>query len=247
MLDSKEVGSNACGRMDVLTRRGQVGKEQKIPSFMSLCRLPAECMIQNKSVSSCLKIQIKGVSSYLKIWDFKQNNSPHRCTFHFWMVFYSRYSSWQSVIAITVFKSVVACLVMLVFKFWGIVVPILKPNSYLPVWFISGLAKVLENSFGFSLSFYVTYPFSSLAQFWTISGMQPLLTTSSATKLNGASITSVHIGLTVPRILCFLAAATVSLLEISVCASYLHMTPSSGAPMGVGLPHKCVHFYFCTA
>lgn len=130
------------------------------------------------------------------------------------------------------FKSVVVCLVMLVFKFGGIVVPILKPNSYLSVCFISATGKGAYE-LHWLLSFYMAYPSISLAQYWTISKMQPLLTTSSATNQNRTSITSVHIELTVPSILCFLAAAAVSLLELSVCAACLHMTPSSGVPVSL--------------
>jgi hypothetical protein len=38
----EEVGSNASEGLDLLARGEQTGKEQKLPSFMSLYRLPAE-------------------------------------------------------------------------------------------------------------------------------------------------------------------------------------------------------------
>jgi hypothetical protein len=40
--NSEEVVSDARKGMDVLARRGQAGKEPKLPSSMSLDRLPAE-------------------------------------------------------------------------------------------------------------------------------------------------------------------------------------------------------------
>lgn len=38
----------------------QEGKEQKLPSSISLHKLPAEDVVQVKSVSSCLKVRVKG-------------------------------------------------------------------------------------------------------------------------------------------------------------------------------------------
>ena len=55
----KEVDSNASGEIDVPARQGQAGKEQKLSSSTSLCRLPGGVT------------QIKGVSSYLKEKDQK--------------------------------------------------------------------------------------------------------------------------------------------------------------------------------
>ena len=46
----EEVGSNASEGLDLLARGEQTGKEQKLPSFMSLYRLPAEGMAQIKGM-----------------------------------------------------------------------------------------------------------------------------------------------------------------------------------------------------
>jgi hypothetical protein len=68
----KQVGSNASKGMDLLTRQEQAGKMQNLSSFMSLYRLPRESVAHIRSklrvcvVCSCLKIWIKGLSSYLK-------------------------------------------------------------------------------------------------------------------------------------------------------------------------------------
>lgn len=51
----EEVGSNASEGLDLLARGEQTGKEQKLPSFMALDRLPAKDMAQIKGVSSHLK------------------------------------------------------------------------------------------------------------------------------------------------------------------------------------------------
>ena len=47
----KEGGSNATEGTDVLARWGQAGKELKLPSSLSLYRLPAEGLTQTKGVS----------------------------------------------------------------------------------------------------------------------------------------------------------------------------------------------------
>lgn len=70
-LSPKEGGSDASEGMDVLVRRGQGGKEQKLPSSMSLYRplswrglivkAEAEEMAQMKGMSFHLRIWIKGV------------------------------------------------------------------------------------------------------------------------------------------------------------------------------------------
>lgn len=46
LVHPKEVGSNANERIDFLARGEQAGREQKLPSCMSLYRLPAEDMAQ---------------------------------------------------------------------------------------------------------------------------------------------------------------------------------------------------------
>lgn len=46
----------------MLARQQQAAKETKLPSSMSLCSLQAEGMVQIKGVSSSLKIWIKGVN-----------------------------------------------------------------------------------------------------------------------------------------------------------------------------------------
>lgn len=56
--DPEDIGSNASEEMDVLPTWGQVVKEQKLPSFMSLGRFPAD-VAQIKGVSYCLVIWIK--------------------------------------------------------------------------------------------------------------------------------------------------------------------------------------------
>jgi hypothetical protein len=61
-----EVGFNTSEGMGLLARQGQSGKEQKLPSSISLHRLLAEGVAQTKGVSSSLKIRIRDVSSYLK-------------------------------------------------------------------------------------------------------------------------------------------------------------------------------------
>ena len=60
--------------MDVLVKQGHTVKEQNVPSSMSLYMLPAEGVAQIKGVSSCLKIQIRDVSSFLKDPDLKWNH-----------------------------------------------------------------------------------------------------------------------------------------------------------------------------
>lgn len=47
--------------MDVLASQGQAGKEQNLPSPMSLYRLPEEGMAQIRGLPSDFKIQIKDV------------------------------------------------------------------------------------------------------------------------------------------------------------------------------------------
>lgn len=49
------------GLGDVLARQGQTGKEQNPPPLVSLCKLPAEGVVQVKGVSSCLWILMKDV------------------------------------------------------------------------------------------------------------------------------------------------------------------------------------------
>jgi hypothetical protein len=64
MLEShpKGVGSNASEGMDLIARQSKQAESKKFPSSMSLHRLPAEGVAQIKSLSSCLKIQMKGVT-----------------------------------------------------------------------------------------------------------------------------------------------------------------------------------------
>lgn len=50
-----EVGSNASEGMDFLWRQEQPGKEQELPSSVSLNRLPAESMAQIRDGFSQLK------------------------------------------------------------------------------------------------------------------------------------------------------------------------------------------------
>ena len=66
-LESEEVGSNASKRMDLLSKRKQEGKEQKLLSSMPLRRLPAEGVAGIKSVSSHLKIQFRSISFFFKL------------------------------------------------------------------------------------------------------------------------------------------------------------------------------------
>jgi hypothetical protein len=51
----EEVGFNASKGTNLLARQEQAGKEQKLYSFIQLCRLPAEDMAQFV-VSSYIKI-----------------------------------------------------------------------------------------------------------------------------------------------------------------------------------------------
>jgi hypothetical protein len=51
----EEVGSNASERMSLQQEQGQSGKEQKLPSSMSLYRQPPESVAQIKGGSSHLK------------------------------------------------------------------------------------------------------------------------------------------------------------------------------------------------
>jgi hypothetical protein len=44
VLKPREIGSNATEGMDLIARREQAGKEQKLPFSMSLFRLPVEGM-----------------------------------------------------------------------------------------------------------------------------------------------------------------------------------------------------------
>jgi hypothetical protein len=79
-----KLGSNTQEVMDVLVRQVQSGKDQTLPSFVSLYRLPAEGVAQIRGgfsqlkwsqLKTCLfsvqKIQIKSMSSYLKVPDQK--------------------------------------------------------------------------------------------------------------------------------------------------------------------------------
>lgn len=60
--NTEEVYSSASeGLGDVLARQGQTGKDQNPPPSVSLCKLPAEGMVQVKGVSSCLWILMKDV------------------------------------------------------------------------------------------------------------------------------------------------------------------------------------------
>lgn len=58
--NSEEVGRNVSKRMGFLAVVRQVGKEQNLPSSLSLYRLPAG-VAQIKSMSACLKIQINRI------------------------------------------------------------------------------------------------------------------------------------------------------------------------------------------
>ena len=69
----KEVGSNAREGMDLLARIEQAGKEQKLPSSMSLYRRPAEGMAW--IISPIQKIQIKIASSHFKWFNYEKNLS----------------------------------------------------------------------------------------------------------------------------------------------------------------------------
>lgn len=55
---SEEVGLNVSKSMGFLAVLRQVGKEQNLPSSLSLYRLQAENVAQIQSMSACLKIQI---------------------------------------------------------------------------------------------------------------------------------------------------------------------------------------------
>lgn len=57
----RTVASNTTEGMDLLAMWGQGEKEQRLPSSAFLFRLPTEWEAQVKSVSSCLKSQIKVV------------------------------------------------------------------------------------------------------------------------------------------------------------------------------------------
>lgn len=57
----EEVDPNVSEVMNILARRGQAGKEQMLPSFMSLYRFPAEGMAHTKGMSFHLKTGIKSV------------------------------------------------------------------------------------------------------------------------------------------------------------------------------------------
>lgn len=60
--NAEEVYSSASEVLgDGLARQGQTGKEQNPPPSVSLCKLPAEGMVQVKGVSSCLWILMKDV------------------------------------------------------------------------------------------------------------------------------------------------------------------------------------------
>jgi hypothetical protein len=81
--NAKDIGTNASEGMDMLARRGQAGKEEKLIAFKSLYRLPAEGMVQIESVSS--KVRIKGVYLFTsKIWTgsrfthLKSSKTAHR-------------------------------------------------------------------------------------------------------------------------------------------------------------------------
>jgi hypothetical protein len=94
----KEVDSNASGEIDVPARQGQAGKEQKLSSSTSLCRLPGG-VTQIKGVSSCRKIQISCVllpqKSGLEMYSPTLNQAKtisHRCALHFWIEIHSRCS-----------------------------------------------------------------------------------------------------------------------------------------------------------
>ena len=58
----KEVSSNDSEEMDLLARGGQAGQVLKLPSSVSLYKLPEESMAQIKGLSSHLEIWIKGIS-----------------------------------------------------------------------------------------------------------------------------------------------------------------------------------------
>lgn len=55
-LNPKEVGSNPTEGMDVLARRGQAGKERKLPFPMSLHRLAGVGVARITGMSSHLKV-----------------------------------------------------------------------------------------------------------------------------------------------------------------------------------------------
>ena len=55
----EEVGFSSSGGMDLLARQGQAGREQNLNSSVFLHSLSAQCVVQIKSVSLCLMIQIK--------------------------------------------------------------------------------------------------------------------------------------------------------------------------------------------
>lgn len=60
--------------MDLPSRREQASKGEELPSFMTLCRLPAENMTL---IRLELKIWIKGVYSYFKNPGYRIRNRPY--------------------------------------------------------------------------------------------------------------------------------------------------------------------------
>lgn len=88
----EELGCNAHGGMDLLVRLNQAGKEQKVSSSKSICRLPAEGVahiigrsshLRRFVLSLCLptsKIQMKSGLSHIKLG----KNPSQRC--HLWVL-----------------------------------------------------------------------------------------------------------------------------------------------------------------